>query len=70
MWEYRTLTRMVQADDPRPEQAEVLPAVKGKYGGKEFETFNKRITCIIKNVFEKQKDTHYEIVKSANKQVG
>ena len=70
MWQYRTLTSVVQTDDPRPEQAEVLPAVKGECGGTEFGTFNIRITCIIKNVLEKQKDTHHEIVKYANKQVG
>lgn len=29
MWGYRALTSMVQTDDPRPGQAEVLPAVKG-----------------------------------------
>ena len=33
MWEYRTLTSVVQTGDPRPEQAEVLPAVKGKCEG-------------------------------------
>ena len=69
MWGYRALTSMVQTDDPRPGQSRSTTSCEGNCSGKESGTFNVRITCIIKNALEKQKHTHREIVKSANKQV-